>query len=76
MFRFKENIMSRVHELIKNRHTTRLMTDAIKPEDVQTIMESARRAPSKNKIYGYKVIALSKAKALLAKGTVHCVKPL
>ena len=51
--------MSRVHELIKNRHTTRLMTDAIKPEDVTTIMESARRAPSKNKIYGYKVIALT-----------------
>lgn len=51
--------MSRVHELIKNRHTTRLMTEEIKPEDVKTIMESARRAPSKNKIYGYKVIALT-----------------
>lgn len=51
--------MSRVHEIIKNRHTTRLMKDEIKPEDVTTIMESARRAPSKNKIYGYKVIALT-----------------
>ena len=51
--------MSRVHDIIKNRHTTRLMADGISPEDVTTIMDSARRAPSKNKIYGYKVIALT-----------------
>jgi nitroreductase len=55
----KGKIMSRVHELIKNRHTTRLMKDDIKQEDMQTIIDSARRAPSKNKIYGYKVIALT-----------------
>lgn len=51
--------MSRVHDIIKNRHTTRLMADNISPEDVATIMESARRAPSKNKIYGYKIVALT-----------------
>lgn len=37
------------------------MTDSIKEEDVQTILDSARRAPSKNKIYGYKVFALTES---------------
>ena len=53
--------MSVVNNLIKARHTTRLMTDSIKEEDVQTIIDSARRAPSKNKIYGYKVFALTES---------------
>jgi len=35
------------------------MTDEISEDDVQTILDSARRAPSKNKIYGYKVFALT-----------------
>jgi len=51
--------MSTVNNLIKARHTTRLMTEDIKEEDVLTILDSARRAPSKNKIYGYKVFALT-----------------
>lgn len=55
--------MSTVNNLIKARHTTRLMTDSIADEDVQTILDSARRAPSKNKIYGYKVFALTDSPA-------------
>jgi nitroreductase len=51
--------MSIVNKLIKERHTTRLMTEKINEEDVQIILDSARRAPSKNKIYGYKVFALT-----------------
>jgi nitroreductase len=51
--------MSTVNNLIKARHTTRLMTDSIKEEDIQTILDSARRAPSKNKIYGYKIFSLT-----------------
>ena len=51
--------MSIVNKLIKERHTTRLMTEEINEDDVQTILDSARRAPSKNKIYGYKVFALT-----------------
>ena len=51
--------MSTVNELIKSRFTSRLMTDDISEDDVQTILDSARRAPSKNKIYGYKVFALT-----------------
>lgn len=53
--------MSAINNLIKARYTTRLMTDSIKEEDVQTILDSARRAPSKNKIYGYKVFALTES---------------
>lgn len=53
--------MSVVNNLINSRYTTRLMTDNIKEEDVQTILDSARRAPSKNKIYGYKVFALTES---------------
>lgn len=53
--------MSTVNNLIKARHTTRLMTDSIKEEDVQTILDSARRAPSKNKIYGYKIFSLTES---------------
>lgn len=53
--------MSVVNNLINSRYTTRLMTDSIKEEDVQTILDSARRAPSKNKIYGYKVFALTES---------------
>jgi nitroreductase len=55
--------MSIVNKLIKARHTTRLMTEDINDEDVQTILDSARRAPSKNKIYGYKVFALTNSPA-------------
>jgi nitroreductase len=51
--------MSAVNELIKARFTTRLMTDDISEDDIETILDSARRAPSKNKIYGYKVFALT-----------------
>jgi len=51
--------MTRVNDLIRNRHTTRLMNDNISEDDVQTILDSARRAPSKNKIYGYKIFALT-----------------
>lgn len=51
--------MSIVNKLINERHTTRLMTGDIKEEDIQIILDSARRAPSKNKIYGYKVFALT-----------------
>jgi nitroreductase len=39
------------------------MTEDINDEDVQTILDSARRAPSKNKIYGYKVFALTNSPA-------------
>ena len=46
--------MSTVNDIIKQRHTTRLMAGPVKPEDIETIFDSARRAPSKNKIYGYK----------------------
>ena len=53
--------MSTINKLIKARHTTRLMTNSISEEDVNTILDSARRAPSKNKIYGYKVFALTES---------------
>jgi nitroreductase len=53
--------MSTVNKLINQRHTTRLMKNTIKEEDIQTILDSARRAPSKNKIYGYKVFALTES---------------
>lgn len=55
--------MSIVNKLIKSRFTSRLMTDEISEDDVQTILDSARRAPSKNKIYGYKVFALTDSTA-------------
>lgn len=48
-----------IENIIKNRHTTRLMTDDITEEQVETILTSARLAPSKNRIYGYKVFALT-----------------
>lgn len=51
--------MSTVNDLIRNRHTTRLMDGTISEDDVQTILDSARCAPSKNKIYGYKIFALT-----------------
>jgi nitroreductase len=51
--------MSRVNQLINQRHTTRLMDNNISDEDVATILDSTRRAPSKNKIYGYKVFVLT-----------------
>jgi nitroreductase len=54
--------MSTVNDIIKQRHTTRLMAGPVKPEDIETIFDSARRAPSKNKIYGYKVFALGESK--------------
>lgn len=50
--------MSVVSTLVAKRHTTRLMTGSVKPEDQRMILETARRAPSKNKIYGYKVFVL------------------
>jgi len=53
--------MSTVNKLIKARHTTRLMKNSIDENDIQTILDSARRAPSKNKIYGYKVFALTES---------------
>jgi len=55
--------MSSVNDLIKQRHTTRLMDGSVAPEDVDTILDSARRAPSKNKIYGYKIFALGESDA-------------
>lgn len=51
--------MSKVNQLIKARHTTRLMKESMNEVDIETILDSARRAPSKNKIYGYKVFALT-----------------
>jgi nitroreductase len=53
--------MSTVNKLIKARYTTRLMKNNIDENDVQIILDSARRAPSKNKIYGYKVFALTES---------------
>jgi len=53
--------MSTVNKLIKARHTTRLMTNSISEDDIAIILDSARRAPSKNKIYGYKVFALTES---------------
>jgi nitroreductase len=53
--------MSTVNKLIKERHTTRLMKSSFDESDIQTILDSARRAPSKNKIYGYKVFALTES---------------
>ena len=53
--------MSTINKLIKARHTTRLMTNTISEEDVNTILDSARRAPSKNKIYGYKIFSLTES---------------
>lgn len=53
--------MSTINKLIKSRHTTRLMKNSIDENDVQTILDSARRAPSKNKIYGYKVFVLTES---------------
>ena len=50
--------MSSVSQTIKQRHTTRLMSGQVKPEDIETILSSAQLAPSKNKIYGYKIFAL------------------
>lgn len=55
--------MSAVNDLIKSRFTTRLMTSDISEDDIETILDSARRAPSKNKIYGYKVFALTDSTA-------------
>ena len=51
--------MSTVNQIIKNRHTTRLMTEQVSEGDLQTILDSARRAPSKNRIYGYKILSLT-----------------
>ena len=51
--------MSRVNEIINKRHTTRLMDDTISQEHVDKIIDSARRAPSKNRIYGYSILALT-----------------
>lgn len=51
--------MSIINKLINSRHTTRLMKDSMNQIDIETILDSARRAPSKNKIYGYKVIVLT-----------------
>lgn len=48
-----------IHDIIKQRHTTRLMTDSIEDSHVETILASARMAPSKNKIHGYKIFALT-----------------
>lgn len=48
-----------IHDVIKQRHTTRLMTDSIEDSHVETILASARMAPSKNKIHGYKIFALT-----------------
>jgi nitroreductase len=50
--------MSTVSTLVAKRHTTRLMVGEVRPEDQRMILETARRAPSKNKIYGYKVFVL------------------
>jgi len=50
-----------IHDIIKNRHTTRLMTNSIDNDHVEKILTSARLAPSKNKIYGYKVFALTES---------------
>ena len=52
-----------IHEIIKNRHTTRLMTDSIEDDHVEKILTSARLAPSKNKIHGYKIFALTNSVA-------------
>lgn len=51
--------MSTVNQIIKNRHTTRLMTDQVSEQDLQTILDSAMCAPSKNRIYGYKIFSLT-----------------
>ncbi len=51
--------ISMIHNVIKQRHTTRLMTDFIESSQVETILASARIAPSKNKIHGYKIFALT-----------------
>jgi nitroreductase len=48
-----------IHDIIKNRHTTRLMTDSIEDSHVEKILASAKMAPSKNKIHGYKIFALT-----------------
>lgn len=48
-----------IDNIIKSRHTTRLMADEINNDDVDTILTSARLAPSKNRIYGYKIFALT-----------------
>lgn len=48
-----------VSSLIEKRHTTRLMTDSIDQEHVEKILNSARLAPSKNKIHGYKIFAFT-----------------
>jgi len=50
--------MSKINSIINKRHTTRLMSGSVSENDVATILDSARRAPSKNKIYGYKIFAL------------------
>lgn len=48
-----------IENIIKARHTTRLMSDDITDEQVETILTCARLAPSKNRIYGYKIFALT-----------------
>lgn len=48
-----------IHDIIKQRHTTRLMTDSIEDDHVEKILASARLAPSKNKIHGYKIFAFT-----------------
>jgi len=50
--------MPNLSDVIARRHTTRLMDGEISSEHEKIILDSARRAPSKNKIYGYKVFAL------------------
>ena len=48
-----------ISNLIEKRHTTRLMTDSIEDDHVEKILASARLAPSKNKIHGYKIFAFT-----------------
>jgi len=54
--------MSLINDLIRKRHTTRLMTGSVKAKDIDLILDSAQRAPSKNKIYGYKIFVLDDSK--------------
>jgi nitroreductase len=51
--------MPSVNKIIKNRHTTRLMDGNLSDGDIEIILDSAKRAPSKNRIYGYKIFALT-----------------
>jgi len=52
-----------IHKIIQKRHTTRLMTDSIEDDHVEKILTSAKLAPSKNKIHGYKIFALTNSVA-------------